>query len=183
MQKMIDENMAKKWRKEVFKMGAMLGSFYVLSMYLFYYGGREIYLDSNLSNLTYLLTVIGLYMGMLRCSKIPLKFNILKLFLSGILILVISVFLKVLFAMLLYGIFSPELGQGYENYLFEKISEFYVDMGNRTFYNKDMMKAMLNPVTIAIMEGINLLLSGGILVVLIAAFMTISYKIKIRKID
>lgn len=157
-----------KWFPITLRIGVMLGGAYVLALYLFHYGGRKVYFDTDFDGVIQLLTIMGLYLGIFHCRKLFPLSNFLRLFLYGISILGIAVLVKVTFSALLYGLIAPELGGAYEKDLLENLDKIYSGMKSNIFSDKKMFQAVINPYTIAIMEGISLFLSGVIFSAFIA---------------
>lgn len=161
---------SKIFQNPVIKIGALLGGAYVLALYLFYFGGRSVIMDSSFDSVIQLLTIMGLYFGLHHCRRLFPKARFWKLFLFGIIIMLVAVGIRALFSMLLYGLLAPELGNAYKEMLSELMSKVAENI--KAFPQEEykaMTKSMLNAITIPILEGFGLLFSGIIFSLFIAA--------------
>lgn len=147
--------------KPFVKIGLLLGVAFVMAQYLFYFGGKSVIQNSNFDSAIQLLTIIGLYFGVQHCQKRFPEARFWQLFFYGLLIISIAIFLKTLFSILLYGFFAPELGVAYKEELMEQMEVVTQNLNSLPkVHYKELTQAMLNSVTIPIMEGIVLLVYG-----------------------
>ncbi len=163
--------------KPVIKLGILLGAAFVLAQYIFYFGGRNVFLDTTFGSALQLLTIMGLYFGLYQCRRLNPKIGFWKLLLYGIIILGIAVFLRTLFSILLYGTIAPELGVAYKEALIEQFNEMFKSMQNipKEGY-QEAAQVMLNSVSIPIMEGVSLFFMGSAFSIFIAALLNMFRK-------
>lgn len=146
--------------KPVVKLGVFLGISYVLALYLFYFGGREIIMDTNFGSTIQLLTILGLYFGLIYCRKLFPLSKFWQLFFFGIVIMAISITIKTLFSILLYNVIAPELGLNYTKIIREQMDTTMSSFQSISKEQYDASKSIINPLSIPIMEGISLFFTG-----------------------
>ncbi|MBS9768441.1 MAG: DUF4199 domain-containing protein [Flavobacteriaceae bacterium] len=163
--------------KPFIKIGFLLGISFVLAQYLFYFGGRSVVLDETFGNAIQLLLIIGLYLGLHHCLSITPKASFWKLLLWGLGIIVIAVSIRIIFSVLLYNFLAPEIGTYYTETLVQQMTTTMEGLPNipKEQYT-EMMKILLNPMTIPLFEGISLGSLGAIFALFIAGVMNMFRK-------
>lgn len=146
--------------KPIVKLGALLGASYVLALYLFYFGGREIIMDTNLGSTIQLLTILGLYFGLIYCRRLFPLSKFWQLFLFGVVIMAIAITLKTIFSIILYNVIDPELGINYTKTIKEQMDTAMSSFQSVPKEQYATSKSMINPLSIPIMEGISLFFTG-----------------------
>lgn len=168
---------SKLFAKPVLKIGLFLGAAYVAALYIFYFGGKEVILNENLGSAIQLLTIMGLYFGLHHCRRLFPQVKFWQLFLFGIVIIAIAVGVKIVFSLLLYNVFAPDLGAAYKEALTEQMGKMIEGMQQlpQDSY-KAATKSMLSPFTIPFLEGLSLLFYGVLFSALIATLHAIFRK-------
>lgn len=150
----------KQLRSTIIKMGIMLGVGYTITLYLFFYGGRDVFFNGDFSSAIQLLTIASLYFGLIHCRKLFSTSKFLHLFLYAILILLIATVFKIITSALLYGVLAPNLGAAYEEEIIKNLQTISSGTQQPLFADKKILHSILSPLTIAITEGISLFFSG-----------------------
>ncbi|PVX50889.1 uncharacterized protein DUF4199 [Balneicella halophila] len=158
--------------KPVLKLGGFLGTGYVLAQYLFYFSGKSIIQDDSFNGAIQLLTILGLYMALLYCRRLYPPSSFWKLFLFGIVIMGVAIVLKTIFSILLYTLIDPELAIVHKELLLEQMSTIFKDMDSfpQDQY-QETSKMMLNGVSMPLMEGFSLFITGTIFSAFISAIL------------
>lgn len=155
----------------------MLGIGLVVAQYFFYFGGRQVILNTDFDGVIQLLMLLGLYFGLFQYRRETQLKKFLPLFLAGLIITAIAITFRILFSALLYGIIAPELGSAYKTTLLETMNKI-LSGGNTTNIElkTSIYDSIINPFTIAVLEGFSLFLFGVIFSAFIALLMNMFRK-------
>lgn len=143
------------------KLGLFLGLSLAVAQYVFYFGGREVFMNGTFSSTTQFLLIAGLYLGIGYCGRLYPRMRFWQLFISGFIILAVAFFVKALLSMLLYGVLAPELGASYKALLWGNMEKLLNSMKNLPDNDyKTVFDNVVNPVSIALMEVAGLFVYG-----------------------
>lgn len=148
--------------------GLLMGSSFCLASLIFVWSGRSVAMNPQLNNITTLLTVVGIFMGLRKYRDEALGGSIsyARAFGVGIFLLAIASIVYALYTYILYSS-SSELFAMYKNHILLMIKQVYE---NSPMYNTltETFNTFLMPVSIAIGEFVNHIFSGIIFTLLLA---------------
>lgn len=148
--------------------GLLMGSSFCLASLIFVWSGRSVAMNPQLNNITTLLTVVGIFMGLRKYRDEALGGSIsyARAFGIGMFLLAIASIVYALYTYILYSS-SSELFAMYKNHILLMIKQVYE---NSPMYNTltETFNTFLMPVSIAIGEFVNHIFSGIIFTLLLA---------------
>ncbi len=163
--------------KPFIKIGFLLGCAFSLAQYLFYFSGRSIIMEESFGNTQQLLLIAGLYLGLHHCRENATRVDFSKLFLQGLLITIIAIYIRTFFAILLYRYIAPELGQSYVAAVLEQFQKSIQTLPQFTQKQyTQLTQTLISTLSIPILEGISLGTLGTIFSLAIAGIMNLFRK-------
>lgn len=155
----------------------MLGAGFVIAQYFFYFGGRKVILNTDFDSVIQLIMISGLYLGLFQYRRETLSKKFSSLFVAGLIIVAIGICFRILFSSLLYGVIAPELGSEYKTILVETMNKVLSGRSTATIeLQTSIYENIINPFTIAFLEGFSLFLFGVIFSAFIALLMNMFRK-------
>ena len=163
------ENTNESFLKQNTLFGGLIGASFIITSLLFVYAGKGIVANPQFNNITMMLTIFGIFIGVKKYRDDHLSGIISygKALSTGIYILAIAALCNAVYTFILYSS-DAELLAMYKKVTLTILNEVYKNMNLQELLNSNLTEIFFSPIVIVVGEMLNRILIGAAFTLFIA---------------